>query len=248
MCKEINKLIKIIFVCTVHPRQRFPSQGKKKGQGVVRALGSPSDALRYAQAVRPAVGWRRSADAAPIPNTASFLSSLPRPVAFGGIGIPAMPTPRPCSRLRWGAPWGGRGGSSRLLCFSLILDLRNQLRGSRLPRCLDSFLLPGPRCTRPLRTAPHGPRRSRPCARLGAPRSLPARCLCVASPSLAEGWVCPPNLCPGLPGQGGQPVQAPGPVRGRCFRSGGFFGQNPGKRPQVTLIFLTHFQPCSFFY
>lgn len=30
MCKEINKLIKIIFVCIVHPRQRFPYQGQNK--------------------------------------------------------------------------------------------------------------------------------------------------------------------------------------------------------------------------
>lgn len=35
MCKEINKLIKIIFVCIVHPRQHFPLKEKTKGQNGV---------------------------------------------------------------------------------------------------------------------------------------------------------------------------------------------------------------------
>lgn len=36
MCKEINKLIKIIFVCIVHPRQHFPCQGQNKCRDGVR--------------------------------------------------------------------------------------------------------------------------------------------------------------------------------------------------------------------
>lgn len=103
MCKEINKLIKIIFVCIVHPRQHFPCQGKNKSQdGVQRYLEARLTHSGTQGESDPQSVLRGSLDGDLIFNTTLFFSSFPCPFVFGGIGNLAVLTLQlcqPCSRL-----------------------------------------------------------------------------------------------------------------------------------------------------
>lgn len=81
MCKEINKLIKIIFVCIVYPRQHFPCQGKNKGQdGVQCYLEARLTHSGTHRESDPQSMLRGSLDGDLIFSTMLFFSSFPAPL------------------------------------------------------------------------------------------------------------------------------------------------------------------------